>query len=1514
MGNYLKNRRFLNIFLLISLAVFLVLPQICLADGLENIDLYEIGKHLELPNGKVESLLHSLINIFHSKWEDLMSSGYSTAEEIAVPNIMREVARAQALNHLLVDAPIEITKGIIQGAIKIAQIVLIKDFSGVLEKFEKETVQRAVRYGMDTLFQNELKVTPGAIDFKYISQKGEYKIASFQYIVIYQPFDSKSGEILIRFYSPNYLEPPENKGSGGGIIGFYTELDHNLPPFIVDIRGSVENFKWVGKPSVNIDFPDAVPDLGIRPLSFWEKQILKPIETTIKEVEIIITRITGKSPKLVDIWQEVKNFISKIKSLAPAALVGTPPAGEPSANETLDNEALEFLTIQEIEGTIEAEPQSIKEEEVAEAKPQPLETEPKGGPELTLEAIQEELDDVSERIDVLQQEPLLLSLAKQLEEEGLSNSEVETLKEVETLENEEETEENIEKIEESEELKLTKEVKEVIETDKAAIVLCEKTGEPARNRVIFNEIAWMGSQNSANDEWIELKNIAGVQVDLTGWQILDKDNQIKTIFTDRERVSIQLSAGGFFLLERTNDDSLPNIAADFIYSGALNDTEEVFYLFDENCQLQDEVVANPDWSAGEKSGRKSMERKSDLTWQTSANSDGTPKSENSSGYIVYSGGGGGFYSPPLTQNTPAEPQPSASSTSVKILITEIQIKTASSTNHDFIELYNPTTTSLDISGFQLKKRNSNGSESSIRVFPGNSTIPAQSYFLWANSDYALATQISADATSSQTLAQNNSIALFDNNGNILDALNWGTSTNPFIEGNPFQQNPIENQNIGRKWSTSTENYLDTDNNQNDFEVQIPTPRAQNQSPPSIPNQAPAAQFIFTPANPVINQEIIFDASSSIDSDGTISSYFWDFGDNTTSTISQATTSHFYSTSSNFLIILFVVDDDNAFNSATATISVTAPETPTLEVVINEIAWMGTSATNSSDEWIELFNNTTSTVNITGWHLSSLDGSPALTFSTSSVSANGFYLLERTNNDTIKDISADWMGSFGQGGLKNDGERLELRDTSNNLIDRVDCSFGWFAGTTTPGYISMERIKPNASGTDAQNWANNNLITRNGKNAAGNNINGTPKSINSVSKSETQIPLPSVLPFDEFNELTFTYLGSPYIIGNTLYVLEGKTLNIEPGVIIKFETDWGTNIRGALKAIGKEGKEIVFTSTGSRWPGIIFESSVSETEISSQLEYVKIEKARSLEGGVTSQIKVNNKAISIKNSTINNNSNLSGLYLLNSSSLVENVTFNNFQGAENPSGLYVRGGSPMIKNSLFKQNTFGINIDYDASPIIENNIFEENKTPIYFNAAYPVFSGNLAQNNNLNGIFVGPGFLTTTTWQAGLPYIIERGAVGPGSTLTLEPGVVVKFKTGGLGKGGMEIYGKILAQGTAANPVIFTSFYDDEYGGDANNDATSTSPAKGDWFWLHFSSSDSILDNSIIRYGGLKASPWWNNFGAVTVKEDVEISIRNSVIENNIYGVYLWGGNCAKIGNIHLENVTFLNNNENSNCP
>jgi len=59
--------------------------------------------------------------------------------------------------------------------------------------------------------------------------------------------------------------------------------------------------------------------------------------------------------------------------------------------------------------------------------------------------------------------------------------------------------------------------------------------------VVINEVAWSGSVDAANDEWLELYNNTNAPVDLTGWKILDD-------VTSEYALSGVIPANGYFLI------------------------------------------------------------------------------------------------------------------------------------------------------------------------------------------------------------------------------------------------------------------------------------------------------------------------------------------------------------------------------------------------------------------------------------------------------------------------------------------------------------------------------------------------------------------------------------------------------------------------------------------------------------------------------------------------------------------------------------------------------------------------------------------------------------------------------------------------------------------------------------------------------------------------------------------------------------------------------------------------------
>jgi hypothetical protein len=140
---------------------------------------------------------------------------------------------------------------------------------------------------------------------------------------------------------------------------------------------------------------------------------------------------------------------------------------------------------------------------------------------------------------------------------------------------------------------------------------------------------------------------------------------------------------------------------------------------------------------------------------------------------------------------------------------------------------------------------------------------------------------------------------------------------------------------------------------------------------------------------------------------------------------------------------------------TPTPSLTPTPGPVL-VVINEVGWSGT-ASGSSDEWFELYNAGDEPVDLSGWAL--FEGETLVIPLSGMIASGGYYLVERTDDTTISDITADKTGAFGGSGFRNpdsnpdtpNGEHLILRDAGGGVVDEVPCLSGWFAGTASPDY-------------------------------------------------------------------------------------------------------------------------------------------------------------------------------------------------------------------------------------------------------------------------------------------------------------------------------------------------------------------------------------------------------------------------------------------------------------------------------
>jgi len=148
-----------------------------------------------------------------------------------------------------------------------------------------------------------------------------------------------------------------------------------------------------------------------------------------------------------------------------------------------------------------------------------------------------------------------------------------------------------------------------------------------------------------------------------------------------------------------------------------------------------------------------------------------------------------------------------------LLIVEVQVRGASP-SESYIKIYNQGKEIKDISGYRIVKKSSAGREYSVRVFPKESFIFPQEYFLWANSKNNYHLSVGADVYSATEISSNNSIALLTKDKNLIDSLAWGDGENQFFTKNPFFSNPQEKELIKRIEKDGI--YQNTQDNSKDF--------------------------------------------------------------------------------------------------------------------------------------------------------------------------------------------------------------------------------------------------------------------------------------------------------------------------------------------------------------------------------------------------------------------------------------------------------------------------------------------------------------------------------------------------------------------------------------------------------------------------------------------------------------------------------------------------------------------------
>jgi hypothetical protein len=181
-------------------------------------------------------------------------------------------------------------------------------------------------------------------------------------------------------------------------------------------------------------------------------------------------------------------------------------------------------------------------------------------------------------------------------------------------------------------------------------------------------------------------------------------------------------------------------------------------------------------------------------------------------------------------NQPVRAAPKQVVSPPHVVISEFRTRGASGADDEFIEIFNATGKSVDLSSWKISKSSGCATGTAdLATIPGGVILVPGQYYLFGNSGFAG----SVDRSFTSSIADDGGIALLDTGGKIVDQVGMCNGT-LYKEGTPLAKLTADvEQSYERKSATGPGNCTDTDNNAADFLLNSSSSNPQTTSSPPM---------------------------------------------------------------------------------------------------------------------------------------------------------------------------------------------------------------------------------------------------------------------------------------------------------------------------------------------------------------------------------------------------------------------------------------------------------------------------------------------------------------------------------------------------------------------------------------------------------------------------------------------------------------------------------------------------------